>query len=93
MAQKADAIIYSIYYVDRAFYSRGGIMLGGGGGEAGLRKMSEETGGHVFTVSNKHPLSEVFQEIRMSCEPVFHRLHANQCDAQRLISPYRNQDR
>ncbi len=64
MAQKADAIIYSIYYVDRGFYSRGGIMLGGGGGESGLRKMSEETGGHVFTVSNKHPLSEVFQEIQ-----------------------------
>ena len=63
-AQKSDAIIYSIYYVDRQFYSRGGLMLGGGGGEAGLRKMSEETGGHVFTVSNKHPLSEVFQEIQ-----------------------------
>ena len=63
-AQRADAIIYSIYYVDRAFYSRGGLMLGGGGGESELRKMSEETGGKVFTVSNKHPLSEVFNEIQ-----------------------------
>jgi VWFA-related protein len=26
--------------------------------------MSEETGGQVFTVSNKHPLSEVFKEIQ-----------------------------
>lgn len=63
-AQKADAIIYSIYYVDRAFYARGGFMIGGGGGEADLRKMSEETGGHVFTVSSKHPLSEIFQQIQ-----------------------------
>ncbi len=63
-AQRADAIIYSIYYVDRAFYNRGGLMLGGGGGESDLRKMSEETGGKVFTVSNKHPLSEVFTEIQ-----------------------------
>lgn len=63
-AQKSDAIIYSIYYVDRGFYSRGGFMIGGGGGEGDLRKMSEETGGHVFTVSGKHPLSEIFQEIQ-----------------------------
>ena len=63
-AQKSDAIIYSIYYVDRAFYSHGGFMIGGGGGESYLRKMSEETGGRVFTVSNKHPLSDVFKEIQ-----------------------------
>jgi VWFA-related protein len=64
-AQKADAIIYSIYYVDRAFYSGGGFMIGsGGGGEGYLKKMSEETGGRVFTVSNKHPLTEVFKEIQ-----------------------------
>lgn len=63
-AQKADAIIYSIYYVDRAFYSRGGFMMVGGGGESGLRKMSEETGGHVFTVSTKHTLQDVFKEIQ-----------------------------
>src|SRR4051812_43042923 len=62
-AQRADAIIYSIYYVDRAFYS-GGMMSFGGGGEGQLRKMSEETGGHVFTVSSKHPLKEVFDEIQ-----------------------------
>lgn len=63
-AQKADAIIYSIYYVDRAFYARGGLMFGGGEGEGELRKMSDETGGHVFTVSNKHPLTEIFTEIQ-----------------------------
>lgn len=62
-AQKADAIIYSIYYVDRAFYARAGMGFGGGG-EGELRKMSDETGGHVFTVSNKLPLSEVFKQIQ-----------------------------
>ncbi len=62
-AQKADAIIYSIYFVDRSFYASGGIMIGGGG-EGDLRKMSEETGGHVFTVSSKHPLNQIFEEIQ-----------------------------
>jgi len=63
-AQKADAIIFSIYYVDRSFYMGHGMMLGGMGGEGELKKMSEETGGQVFTVSGKHPLSEVFKEIQ-----------------------------
>jgi VWFA-related protein len=35
-----------------------------GGGESDLRKMSEETGGHVFTVDHKHPLNEVFRQIQ-----------------------------
>jgi VWFA-related protein len=61
-AQKADTIIYSIYYVDRGFYLQAGMM--GGGGKRDLDKMSEETGGHVFTVNKKHPLSEVFKEIQ-----------------------------
>ena len=63
-AQRSDAIIYSIYYVDRGFYSGGGIMFGGGGGESGLQKMSEETGGHVFKVDSKHPLNEIFRQIQ-----------------------------
>jgi VWFA-related protein len=62
-AQRSDAIIYSIYYVDRGFYAAYGMGFGGGG-ESDLRKMSEETGGHVFTVSSKHPLHEVFKEIQ-----------------------------
>ncbi len=61
-AQKADAIIYSIYYVDHGFYMRAGMF--GGGGEGDLRKMSSETGGHVFSVDNKHPLNEIFKEIQ-----------------------------
>src|SRR5581483_8970943 len=61
-AQKADAIIYSIYYVDRGFYMQAGMF--GGGGEGDLRKMSNETGGHVFSVDKKHPLNEIFKEIQ-----------------------------
>ncbi len=63
-AQKADAIIYSIYYVDRGFYAQAGMWSIGGGGEGDLRKMSSETGGHVFTVDNKHPLNEIFKQIQ-----------------------------
>ena len=63
-AQRGDAIVYSIYYVDRQFYSGGGLSFGGGGGEGDLRKISEETGGRVFSVSKKHPLDEVFKEIQ-----------------------------
>jgi VWFA-related protein len=61
-AQKADAIIYSIYYVDRGFYMQAGMMSGGG--KRDLDRMSEDTGGHVFTVDRKHPLNEVFDEIQ-----------------------------
>lgn len=61
-AQKSDAIIYSIYYVDQGFYRMAGAYGGGNKGE--LNKMSEETGGRVFEVSNKHPLTEIFQQIQ-----------------------------
>ena len=60
-AQKADAIIYSIYYVDRAAY---GFGFGGGGGEGELRRMSTETGGQVFPVSNRLTLDDIFREIQ-----------------------------
>jgi VWFA-related protein len=63
-AQKSDAIIYSIYYVDHGFYMQGGMFGGGGGGEGDLRKMSSETGGHVFSVDRKHTLDEIFKQIQ-----------------------------
>ena len=61
-AQRANAIIYSIYYVDPWFYRQYGGF--GGGDKSGLRKMSEETGGRVFTVKKDHPLQDVFKEIQ-----------------------------
>jgi len=60
-AQKSDAVIYSIDYFDPSAYGPFGF---GGGGEGELRRMSDETGGHVFKVDRKHPLDEVFQELQ-----------------------------
>lgn len=63
-AQKSDAIIYSIDYEDRAFYYRGGYMIGGPGGGSALKKLSEETGGRVFEVSKKKTLKSIYDEIQ-----------------------------
>src|SRR5437016_3020081 len=60
-AQKADAVIYSIDYSDSRAY---GPFGGGGGGEGELRKMSDETGGHVYKVDRKHSLQDVFKELQ-----------------------------
>ena len=38
--------------------------LGGGGGEGELRKMSDETGGHVYKVDRRHTLDDVFKELQ-----------------------------
>jgi len=59
-AQKADAVIYSIDYSDPRAYG----PFGGGGGEGELRKMSDETGGHVYKVDRKHTLEDVFKELQ-----------------------------
>lgn len=67
-AQKADSIIYSIYYVDRGAYGGGfgryGAMNVGPNGEGELRKMSSETGGQVFPVGNRLTLDDIFREIQ-----------------------------
>jgi len=60
-AQKADAVIYSIDYSDPRAY---GPFGGGGGGEAELHKMSDETGGHVYKVDRRHTLEDVFRELQ-----------------------------
>jgi VWFA-related protein len=60
-AQKADTVIYSIDYSDSAFY---GFLGGAGGGYSALKRMSDETGGHVYQVDRKHSLEEVFKELQ-----------------------------
>jgi VWFA-related protein len=62
-AQKADAIIYGFYYVDRQFYSRGGFTFGGVS-DGSLRRMAEETGGRVYSVDRKNSLQDVFQQLQ-----------------------------
>jgi VWFA-related protein len=61
-AQKADVVVYSIDYSDAAFY--GGMFGMTGGGYSALKRMSDETGGHVYQVDNKHPLDSVFKELQ-----------------------------
>jgi VWFA-related protein len=60
-AQRADAIIYSIYYVDRMAY--GGPFSGMGVSDSYLKKMSEETGGRMMKVDNKNTLQNIFDQI------------------------------
>lgn len=59
-AQKADAIIYSIYFFDPGAYR--GFWVGPG--DRDLKAMSEETGGRLFRVSRKKTLEEIFDEIQ-----------------------------
>jgi VWFA-related protein len=60
-AQRADAIIYSIYYVDPDAYGRGMFGMPGSGD---LRRMSEETGGHLFEVNRRNTLEDIFRQIQ-----------------------------
>jgi len=57
LAQKADAIIYSIYYSDPRYR-----MQGSGWGD--LRQMSNETGGRAFRVTRKDTLESIFAQIQ-----------------------------
>lgn len=60
-SQRADTIIYSIFYQDLAAY---GPFGGGGGGEAELRRMSGDTGGRVFKVDRRYTLDDVFKDLQ-----------------------------
>jgi VWFA-related protein len=62
-AQKADAIIYGVLYVDRQFYGLGGFA-GGYSGESVLKQMADETGGRLFQVDRKNTLDNVFEQIQ-----------------------------
>jgi VWFA-related protein len=63
-AHRADAIIYSIQYLDPSAYGYGMGGFGYGGGDGDLKKMSEETGGRLFRVDRKHTLDEIFRDIQ-----------------------------
>ena len=60
MAQRTDAIVYAILFVDRGFYGFGGA---GYTGESVLKDMAEETGGRVFNARNDRELSAAFDQI------------------------------
>jgi VWFA-related protein len=63
-AQRADAIIYSIYYADTGEQRFGQRGDESGAGLDGLKHMSNETGGRAFTVDKKHPLQQAFTDIQ-----------------------------
>jgi VWFA-related protein len=63
-AQRADAIIYSIYYADTGEQRFGRHEDDNGASLAGLKRMSDETGGRAFTVDKKHPLQQAFADIQ-----------------------------
>ena len=64
-AQRADVQIYSILYSMRNMLSSnsGTLSLATDTGRMALQKLSEATGGRVFTVSNNRSLREIFAEI------------------------------
>lgn len=56
-AQRADVMVYSIYYADPRYqYLRDGYGV--------LKRISEETGGRIFRVSRKRPLEWIFAQIQ-----------------------------
>ncbi len=63
-AQRANTILYSIYYVDPKRHGRdrndGQASIGPGD----LKHMSNETGGRVFTVDKDHTLEDIFTELQ-----------------------------
>jgi len=59
-AQRADAVIYSIDYEDPRYHTGPFGMSG----EGDLRRMSDETGGHVYKVDRKNTLDQVFKELQ-----------------------------
>jgi len=61
-AQKADVIIYSIYYVDSKAY--GGAEWENRRGRSVLLDMSQQTGGRFFRADRKHPLKKIFDQIQ-----------------------------
>ncbi|HWB98403.1 MAG TPA: VWA domain-containing protein [Bryobacteraceae bacterium] len=60
-AQRADSVVYGIYYYDPSAYG-GGFF--GHPSDSDLQRMSNETGGRVFKVDRKHTLSDVFKDLQ-----------------------------
>ena len=59
-AHRADVVIFSIRYFDRAFYMRYGQGVGVSGA---LRRISRDTGGSLFEVTRRNTLSGIFDKI------------------------------
>jgi VWFA-related protein len=70
-AQRADTLVYGILFEDQEMYSGGGFGGGrripmpgmGVNGKKILDQISRETGGRMFQVTKKEPLSKVYEQI------------------------------
>ena len=56
-AQRADTLIYSIYFADPGY---GG---GGGEGKSAMERLARETGGSFFVVSKKQTINQIYEVI------------------------------
>jgi VWFA-related protein len=76
-AQRADTLVYSVWFEDPEAYGGGGFGgfggLGGMGGGMGrstadgwraLQTISRETGGHVYEVTRKQTIAQVYEDIQ-----------------------------
>jgi VWFA-related protein len=77
-AQRADTLVYSILFSDEEAYSgfsMGGMGRHGGGrspfpqightdGKKVLERLSKETGGHMFEVSRKQSVGQIYEQIQ-----------------------------
>jgi len=66
-AQRADTIVYSLYYADPERGGYGGYGRreeSNGTGIAGLRRLASDTGGRTFTIDKKNTLDKAFADIQ-----------------------------
>jgi VWFA-related protein len=59
-AQRADALVYAVYFTDPGFYSNSFAMPDG---RAILGRLARETGGALYEVSRKQSIDEIFRLI------------------------------
>ena len=85
-AQKADAIIYGFYYVDRGFYMSRGMVFAGGSDSA----LAPDVGGHRRPRVPHRSQDDVAGGLRRAAgrnaQPIRHRLHAHQSGAKTALS-------
>lgn len=65
-AHRSDVILYGVLYLDSGFYMRAGgpLMIGGFGSGSALKKLCEQTGGHMYEVSRNKPLKMIYDQIQ-----------------------------
>jgi Ca-activated chloride channel family protein len=60
-AQRADTLVYSIFFSDASF---GAGLFGGLDGKGVLQKLSKETGASFFEVTRKQGIEQIYQAIQ-----------------------------